>query len=127
MKAPVTQAIEDLRRAFGEVTLREDGEGGAYVVVEEVSPGQIYKQPVTWIGFRITFQYPYADVYPLYVRADLTRTDGKPVVGGGIQANHTFEGRAALQISRRSNRLDPVRDTAVLKAEKVLHWLSTRP
>jgi len=38
----------------------------------------------------------------------------------------TFENRTAVQISRRSNRLDPATDTALIKLHKVLEWLRTR-
>jgi hypothetical protein len=36
-------------------------------------------------------------------------------------------GRPALQLSRRSNRLNPATDTALLKLMKVRQWFSTRP
>lgn len=129
MKQPVAQAVEEIRAAFpdAEVTVRDDEQGGAYVVVEPVDPGGIYQQRETWIGFRITFQYPYADVYPHFVRESLKRVDGKSVTGSGIQSGRSFEGRPALQISRRSNRLNPERDRALLKLQKVLQWLGSRP
>lgn len=127
MKAPVEQAIADIRAAFpGIVTVREDGEGGAYVIVEEVDPGAPYAQRTTWIGCRITFQYPYADTYPHFVRGDLARADGR-ALGDGMSQNQTFEGRPAVQISRRSNRMDPTTETAVIKLQKVLTWLASRP
>ena len=92
-------------------TVREDGEGGAFVIVEGVDPGPLYEQPDTWIGFRITFQYPYSDVYPHYVRGTWRApTSGR--LGEG-PARSTFEGRPAVQLSRRSNHLNPVTDTAV--------------
>ena len=59
----------------------------------------------TWVGFCISYQYPHADIYPLFVRADLTRVDGGSH-GEGISLQ-TFEGQPALQLSRRSNRLNP--------------------
>lgn len=37
-----------------------------------------------------------------------------------------FEDRPAVQISRRSNRLNPATDTAVIKLHKVLAWLRSR-
>jgi hypothetical protein len=105
--------------------VRDDGEGGAYVIAEAVDPGGIYVQDQTWVGFRITFQYPYTDVYPHYVRGDLARKDGQPL--GEAMAPTTFEERSAIQISRRSNHLDPRRDTAALKLQKILMWLRSRP
>lgn len=128
LKRPVAQAIERIRLAFPEsrVGAREDGQGGAYVIVEPIDLCSLYEPSESWIGFRVTFQYPYADVYPHYVRGDLARADGKPVVGQGIQAGQTFEGRPACQVSRRSNRLNPQTDSALLKLEKVLAWLRSR-
>lgn len=123
----VTAAIEQLEREFPEaaVTVREDGEGGAYVIVEDVPLGAPYAQATTWVGFRVVSQYPYADVYPHYVRGDLARADGRPLA---TELQHVaFEEREALQVSRKSNRLNPATDTAVLKLHKVLIWLLGRP
>lgn len=123
----VSAAIEQIKREFPEatVTVREDGEGGAYVTVEDVLLGAPYAQATTWVGFRVVSQYPYADVYPHYVRGDLARADGRPLAAELQRVN--FEGRDGLQVSRRSNRLNPVTDTAVLKLHKVLAWLLARP
>ncbi|MBC3749411.1 hypothetical protein H8H78_18555, partial [Bacillus pumilus] len=76
MTPEVAAAIDEIKVAFpsATVTAREDGEGVA-VLVEPVSLGAPYSQRDTWIGFRITFQYPYADVYPHFVRGDLSRLD----------------------------------------------------
>ena len=124
--AGVVRALEELRAEYGTeaVTVREDGEGGAYVIVDGVELGAPYAQDETWIGFRITFSYPYADVYPHYVRGDLARVDGAPL-GEGTSPT-TFEGRTAIQLSRRSPRRDPARETARIKLAKVLAWLRSR-
>lgn len=125
MTPEVAAAIEEIKTAFprATVTAREDGEGAA-VLVEPVSLGAPYSQPDTWIGFRITFQYPYADVYPHFVRGDLSRLD-TAALGEGMSQS-TFEDRKAVQISRRSNKLDPNHDTALIKLHKVLTWLRNR-
>src|SRR5262249_23637850 len=107
------------------VTVREDGEGGAFVIIEGVDPGPLYQQTETWIGFRITFQYPYADVYPHFVRGDLSRRDGRPLGEGTGSA--AFEGRPAIQLSPRANHLTPATDTGVIKLLKVLQWLRAHP
>lgn len=126
MKSAVEQAIDEIRRVEAKpLLIREDGEGGAYVILEQIDPGEPYVQTSTWIGFRISFQYPHADVYPHYVRGDLSRKDGRPL-GAGTSIT-TFEGRPAVQLSRRSNNMDPLTDTALLKLHKVLHWLRTHP
>lgn len=126
LTAEVAQAVEEIRTAFPDVVVqvREDGQGGAVVIVESVDLGAPYNQNETWIGFQITFQYPYSDVYPHFVRGDLTRADGA-ALGEGTSPT-TWGGRPAVQLSRRSNQLDPSTDTAVLKLLKVLAWLRSR-
>lgn len=126
MTPEVAEAVDEIRSSFQEsaVDVREDGEGGAVVFVEPVDPGPQYQQRSTWVGFRITFQYPYSDVYPHFVRGDLARVDGAPL-GEGTSVT-TFEGRPSVQLSRRSNRLNPEADTAVIKLHKVLAWLRSR-
>ncbi len=126
MTPEVAEAIEEIRSSFPEaaVDVREDGEGGAVVLVDPVDPGPQYQQRATWVGFRITFQYPYSDVYPHFVRGDLARVDGAPL-GEGTSVT-TFERRPSVQLSRRSNRLNPETDSAAIKLHKVLTWLRSR-
>lgn len=126
MTPPVSQAVDEIKQTFEGVTVvaRDDDEGGAYVRIEPVDPGSPYAQRETWIGFRVTAQYPYADVYPLFVRHDLSRTDGA-ALGEGLSPC-TFDGQPAVQVSRRSNHLDPSTDTAALKVLKVLRWMASR-
>ncbi len=128
MNDAVKQAITDIRASWTDATVTEDpdNDGGALVLLEPVSIGGLYLQETTWVGFRITFQYPYADIYPHFLRSDLQRKDGRPL-GDGMSGGHAFAGRSAIQISRRSNRLNPATDTAALKLGKVLQWLATRP
>lgn len=124
----VGQAIQEIRLAHpeAELVVIEDGNGGANVIVDAVSLGDRYVPSETWIGFHITFQYPNADVYPHFVRGDLKRADGS-ALGVGMAQNQTWQGRAAVQVSRRSNRLDPNVQTAEIKLEKVLEWIRTHP
>jgi hypothetical protein len=126
MTPAVTEAVEELKKTYGgsTVTVNDDSSGGAFIVIEPVDPGAPYVQRATWLGFQITFQYPYSDVYPLFVREDLARTDGAALGEGFGVAS--FCGRPATQLSRRSNRLNPAIDTAALKVAKVLEWLWTR-
>lgn len=128
MNEAVTNAIEELRAAYpdAQISADADNDGGAYVVMDPMLIGELYSHETSWVGFRITFQYPHADIYPHFVRADLQRKDGRPL-GEGMSGGHNFVGRAAIQISRRSNRLNPATDTAALKVAKVLQWLTTRP
>ena len=122
----VERAIEQIRASFPDVCLEAiaDGSGGAFVTLRNVALGPPWAQPDTWIGFQITHLYPYADVYPHFVRHDLSRKDGKPLGEGLGQAK--FRNNPAVQVSRRSNKLNPALDTACLKLQKVLKWLRSR-
>lgn len=127
VKPEVGQAIRDIAAAFPNATVSadKDGDGGAYVFVRDVPLAPIYQQRETWVGFHITYMYPDADVYPHFVREDLCRVDGAPLGDGTSPV--PFQGRAAIQLSRRSNRWNPATDTALLKLQKVLLWLNNRP
>ena len=124
MKVEVAAAVEELRRQFpgATVTTTEDGQGGAHVFVEPLELGARYAPTTTWFGFQIPAQYPYADVYPVFMGADIRRTDGvafaAPVTNG-----HTYQGRAAIQISRRSAAAQMGSQTATAKILKVLDFL----
>ncbi len=128
MKAEVQRAIEEIRATFAQHGLheRDDGEGGAYVVVEGIDPGPKLEPSPVWIGFRITFQYPYADVYPHFVDGGLRRKDGRPL-GEAMSPVQAFEGRPAIQISRRTNRPDARFETAARKLLRIIDWLRNRP
>ena len=126
MKPDIVKAIEELRERFpdAEVVAVGTDDGGALVTIDPVDPGPAYVQRETWLKFAITFQYPSADVYPLFVRPDLARVDGQGH-GKGFDTG-TFNGESAIQLSRRSNRLNPEIDTAALKVTKVLAWLQAQ-
>ena len=119
----VAKAIEEIRCTFEgcDVEAEADGSGGAIVVVRGAPMGCPYVQTEVWFGFLITFQYPYSDVYPHFTNADLARSDGGNLGGGFGTAS--FQGQPAIQISRRSNRLNPETDTAALKLLKVVTWM----
>ena len=122
----VEKAIEQIRASLSNCPLESvpDGSGGAFVTLNNVPLGQPWAQADTWISFQITFQYPYADVYPHFVRHDIKRADGRPLGTGLGQAQ--FRNQPAVQISRRSNKLNPATDTAALKLLKVLQWLRSQ-
>lgn len=123
----VIQGIEQIRRSLPAcaVECTPDGAGGGSVVVGGLTFGSPYCQTDGWIGFLLTFQYPYTDVYPHFTRADLARLDGRPLGEGLGMAQ--FRGAPAIQISRRSNKWNPAIDTAVIKLLKVYRWLLTHP
>jgi hypothetical protein len=124
VKVEVSAAIEEMKRQFSasSLTVREDGQGGAYVVMEPIELGPKYRPPVTWIGFQIPAQYPYADIYPVFIGAEVSRADGiafQPPVTAG----HHFEGRGAIQISRRSAAAQSGSQKVVAKILKVVDFL----
>ena len=125
MLPAVAQAIEEICSTFEgcSVEAEEDGSGGAFVVVTGIQLGHPYAQTEVWVGFQITFQYPYADVYPHFTNAELARLNGDGL-GAGFGLG-SFRGRPAMQISRRSNRLNPQTDTAALKLLKVVRWMKS--
>lgn len=129
MTPEVKAAVEEIREAFpaASVTALEDGGGGAHVTVDPVKLSDVYTQDQTWVRFHITFQYPYADVYPHFIRPDLTRKDGKPLGDGMSVIDLPNNQGRAVQISRRSNKLNPESDTALVKLLKVLHWVRNHP
>ena len=126
MKPDVERAVEDLRRCFSDAKVEAlaKSDGGAVVEIDSVKLGPGYAPQQTWIKFEIGFQYPYADIYPLFVRPDLARADGQPHGDGITMAS--FEGEPALQLSRRSTRLNPAIDSATIKVTKVIQWLMER-
>ena len=124
MKENVANAIKELMRAFpsSDICSQEDGEGGAYVIVEDVVIGCRYRPSSTWLGGHITALYPYSDIYPLFMADNVRRVDGvafEPPVTPGAQ----FFERPALQISRRNNNTQHDPQTAVAKFIKVQHFL----
>jgi hypothetical protein len=124
LKIEVQEAIDELKVVYGEgsVEVTEDGEGGAYVIVSNADLGEKYAPAVSWCGFRITFMYPDAQVYPHFFTPDLKRTDGK-ALGTGFGVNVTWNNRNTVQVSRKSGNWNSAVDTAQIKLEKVLQWL----
>ena len=124
MTPGVEQGIESLRRAFPDAKLiiEEDGAGGAHVVVETVELGGKYAPEATWMGGHLPPQLPYADVYPLFIDAGVRMANGS-MPPPPITPGHNYRGRPALQVSRRTNRLDPNFQTAAGKFLKVIHWM----
>src|SRR5438105_10594670 len=104
MKGDVSSSIEELKRQFNlsAVTVREDGQGGAYVVLEPVALGPKFRPETTWVGFHIPPQYPYADMYPVFIGANVGRADGVPFVLP-TTPRHSPEGRPAIQGPRRNS------------------------
>jgi hypothetical protein len=124
MKVEVSSAIEELRRQFSAatVTVREDGQGGAYVVIEPISLGPNYRPEQTWFGFQIPAQYPYADIYPVFIGGDVVRANGMAFIAP-VTRGHQFEGRPAIQVSRRSSAAQSGAQRVATKILKVVDFL----
>lgn len=128
MKVEVSAGIEELKRQFSSssFTVREDEQGGAYVVIEPVMLGPKYRPATTWVGFQIPAQYPYADIYPVFIGGDVARADGTGFVAPVTPGNH-FEGRPAIQVSRRNSAAQSGTQKASAKILKVLDFLESLP
>lgn len=127
MTPAVKDAIEEIKTSFAKhiVTVEPEKQGGAHVIVHDVNIGQIYIPPVTWVGFLIDFQYPRSDVYPHFIDGSTKRSNNS-ALGEGFSDPRNWQGRNAIQVSRRSNHRDSAVDTAALKLMKVIEWLRTR-
>src|SRR5688572_29940883 len=119
MKTEVATAIDELSKQFegADLTVSEDDAGGARVIIEPVNIGDRYAPASTWIGFHITPQYPYADLYPMFIGGDVKRLDGKSFEEP-VTAGHSFEGRSAIQVSRRNTAAGAGSQKAVVKVVK---------
>lgn len=128
MKVEVSTAIEELNRQFNgsSFAVREDGQGGAYVIMEPITLGERYRPSITWVGFQLPAQYPYADIYPVFIGADVARADGVAFVAP-VTPGHSFEGRPAIQVSRRSGAAQNGSQKAAAKILKVLDFLEKLP
>jgi hypothetical protein len=131
LNAPVADAIAEIRASFRthRVDHEPDGQGGAFVRVHDLEIGRAFNPGTSWIGFQITFQFPFADIYPHYLRSDLTSADGK-VLTPPLHVNNSFAlpsgAVPAVMLSRRSNHRDPETETAAVKLIKVLDWLRSQ-
>jgi hypothetical protein len=138
MKSSIAAAIDEVKEAFpdAEVSAIEDGDGGAFVMVEPVSIGSTFSPTSTWIGFHVTFAYPEADVYPHLISADVKYVGDGPAPNEHPDGNlptplsrgATMSGfdKPAVQISRRTKSVDPETSTALHKLRRVLEFLRTR-
>ena len=125
MQPRVGAAVAELQANYlRRVEAIDLGNGGARIIVGGVSlDGSPFAQPDTWCGFVLTFAHPYADIYPHFVRPDLSRRDGRPL-GQSIHPNSQFYGERAVMLSRRTKIFGPESPVnAVLKLEKVMKWL----
>ena len=123
----VALAVEQIKLNFPSCDLQvtPDGNGGGWFMLQKVVLGEPYANELIWMGGDLSAQLPYADLYPVFVSAELRRVDGKPL-GEAIAQNANFHGLVAVQISRRSNHRDAKLENPAIKLRKVLSWLKSR-
>lgn len=123
----VADAISSIdRQVFGHLIHWPDGSGGAHVFIDSVDLGTPFAQPVTWVAFHAPHTLPDGDIYPVWLRPDLTRIDGGPI--GKVNAagqnfmhqNQNWLNEPAVMISLRSIGRDPNLDSPARKLARVL-------
>jgi len=131
LKQAVAAAVAEITAAYGsgQVRVVADGQGGAWVEITGLGPGAAYEQKETFLVCLLPFTLPAADIYPAFVRADLSRCDEQPLGAGfGVTQLHwpgDPQPRPVVQLSRRTKG-DFTAQTPVQKIEKVLAWLRSR-
>ncbi len=130
-KAAVRNALDSVTGAFPDsgLTTHADGQGGLWVELTGVPLGIPYQQDDTFVLFLLPFTLPGSDIYPMFVRRDLSRVDGQPL-GEGFQPTELSwpaerSPRPVLQVSRRT-RGAFASQTAAQKIVKVIDWIRTR-
>lgn len=128
LKNSVATAVEQLRGAFADHELRvvPDGQGGAWFEILDIDLGSTYEPARTFVVGLLPFTLPASDIYPLFIRADLTRCDGRPLGDAFQVTTLSWPGeptaRPVVQVSRRT-RNNFTAQTAAQKVGKVLHWV----
>lgn len=117
------EAITEIEAEFDNVGSEADGDGGAYIRVEEIEIGERWTPQIVPIEFQVLFNYPFAVVYPYYTVPELERADGGPWPDA-LQKVQWRE-RQVTQISLRSNNWQPQYDTAVNSLRLVCHWFQS--
>lgn len=127
MTPDVEKAVQEIKEMFSDkkIEVEEVSDGGARVIIDNIELAATYIPQATWIGFIIGFQYPRADVYPHFMDCNIKRMDGSPL-GSGFSGPIEWQRRNSIQVSRKSNRLDPSIDTAATKLVKVIEWINSR-
>jgi hypothetical protein len=132
LKRSVRDGVDGIRAQYGDDHVRDfaDGQGGAWVEITDVELGAVYTQDTTFLVCLLPFNLPNADVYPAFVRSDLTRADGAPL-GECFQVAQVHvpgeaQPRPAVQVSRRTKNGQFAQQTSLQKIEKVLAWIRSR-
>jgi hypothetical protein len=132
VKDAVASGLIGVSEAFGSERVRAvpDGQGGAWIEISAVDLGGQYAQDASFAICLLPFTLPAADVYPLFLRADLSRRDGSPLGEGFTPTAVVWPGdptaRSVMQVSRRTRRNEFTLQTPVQKIQKVLDWVRSR-
>jgi hypothetical protein len=131
LKQAVASGAAGIVTAYGAERVRAiaDGQGGAWVEITGLDPGPAYEQNSTFLVCLLPFTLPAVDIYPMFVRADLSRVDKQQLGPGFGAAQLQWPGdpqpRPVVQLSRRTKG-DLAAQTPAQKIEKVLAWLRSR-
>lgn len=131
MKEAVQAGVSAIVARFGDDRVRvvEDGQGGAWVEITDVELGDPYDQETSFVVFVLPFNLPNADVYPLFLRHDLSRRDHAALGEGFANTALSWPGdpnpRPVTQVSRRTRGAFSLQ-TSLQKLEKVLEWVRSR-
>ncbi len=131
IKAAVREAFDTVVAAFPgrAISSYPDGQGGLWVELSDIPLGPNYEQDSTFLVFLLPFTLPGADIYPTFVRPDLTRRDGSGHGTGFSSTQLRWPGGAAprqvTQLSRRTRGNAFTAQTAAQKVTKVINWLVT--
>lgn len=132
MKEAVAAAVAAIVSRFGNDRVRTvpDGQGGAWIELVDVELGEPYEQATSFLICLLPFNLPAADVYPVFMRHDLTRSDHQPL-GDGFSATALAwpgddQSRPVVQVSRRTRGSAFSLQTPAQKIDKVLEWVRSR-
>lgn len=132
LKEAVQAAANAITAAYGAESVRTvpDGQGGAWIDIADVALGDRYQQDTTFVLCLLPFNLPGADIYPIFIRHDVSRRDDNGLGEGFGATEVSWPGeenpRAVVQVSRRTRRNEFALQTPLQKIEKVLEWVRTR-
>lgn len=128
MNVEIAEALDEIRATFPGSVVESvvNTDGSVWVTVSNLLIGNQWVPELSYVGFTIGFQYPYADCYPHYVDAALKKKDGTPFGPGIHLSQRTPLGDEAVMVSRQNRHIMEVPDTAATKLLKVLDWLRSQ-
>ena len=105
MKVEVSTGIEELKRQFSAASFtRARRRPGRRLSSSwnHVRLGPRYRPETTWMGFHIPAQYPYADIYPVFIGAECRARRRRCVCCAGNARPSTSKGGRPSRCQRRS-------------------------